>query len=278
MVATPGSIYSAKHTFSIWRIPNVLLEARGSYLGEPDVLVSRLNWTRTLLAMVIVVGMTVYYSGLSHLATVTHDKNGTPVVTVGNGTPEAHWFTSVLVTITIAAFTLPLISLIIVLFARSGARLRTLRQLCVPLIAALSFFGIVAIGPLLIEGAQWVTALAGSSILMKIASYLFSVFVGVLALAWIAKACYFAATGLFRADDGHPLLGPIAAPLIATLSALFMRISGVGNGLTGVPDDVGVVTEIGGPISILLVSLTTLLHLRRRYAGWPFRDGPVRHS
>jgi hypothetical protein len=107
---------------------------------------------------------------------------------------------------------------------------------------------------------------------------LFTTAVGFIILAWLIKALYLAATGLFRADDGHPLLGPIVALSGAWPSAIIMNSSPAGTGgLTGVPARVALVTGYGGAVTITALSLVTLFHLKRKYeSDWPFRNGPIR--
>lgn len=98
--------------------------------------------------------------------------------------------------------------------------------------------------------------------------------VALVLLVWLVKALYFAATGLFRADDGHPLLAPVVAPLVAISSALLM--ASTDDGLTGVPAVIGTVTEFGGPASIIVLAVVTALILRKRYQhDFPFRRGPI---
>jgi hypothetical protein len=47
--ASPGSILGKSGRLSIWRIPNVLLEPRGDFFGEPDEFIDRLNKIRSVV-------------------------------------------------------------------------------------------------------------------------------------------------------------------------------------------------------------------------------------
>jgi hypothetical protein len=44
--------------------------------------------------------------------------------------------------------------------------------------------------------------------LAAVAAFIVVDAIGVVLIVWLVKALYLAGTGLFRADDGHPLLAP----------------------------------------------------------------------
>jgi hypothetical protein len=274
----PGSLRGKSGHVSLLRIPNVLLEPRGSYLGERVDAVDRLNKARSVAGTVILIGMIVYYSGLSHLATTTVDGHGARVKTVTAASPEGHWIVGVVVSVTVALFLLPVASLALVLWAKPGFRRVTLYQLRWPVLAIAAFVGLFAAMTPTLAAVQYLTSTATRHLnfAAKAAGTVVSVAVALVLLVWLVKALYFAATGLFRADDGHPLLAPLLAPLVAVVSALMMTTAG-SDGLTGVPAAIGLVTEFGGPLSITVISVATFLILRKRYHhDFPFRRGPVR--
>lgn len=273
----PGSLRGKSGHFNLFRVPNFLLEPRGSYLGERVELIDRLNKVRTIVAVAIIVGMIVYYSGLSHLTTTTVDGHGAPVHTVTENSPEGHWLVGVIVSVVVAAFLLPVVSLALVLWARPGSRLATLYQLRWPAVSIAAFFGLLAAMTPILGAVQYLTSTTTRHLnfAAKAAGTVLSVCVALLLLVWLVKALYFAATGLFRADDGHPLLASLMAPLVALSTTLLMATSG-SDGLSGVPATVGLITEFGGPLSITILSVATWLILRKHYpAGFPFRRGPV---
>ena len=89
------------------------------------------------------------------------------------------------------------------------------------------------------------------------------------------KATYLAATGVFRAEDGHPLLPLIVAPIVAVTTALMMNTIG-SNGLVGVPGYAADALTWGGTITILIVSARSWQILKRQYPeAYPFRNGPL---
>jgi hypothetical protein len=262
---------------SIWRLPNYLLEPRGSYLGEHNELIDRLNKVRSVVGLIILAGVTVYYSGLSHLATETATRGGMNAPTVTAHSPEGNWFLSVLVTAVVAIFLVPAVSVFLVLWTRPKARKKALYQLRWPFISIAAWFGIFATAVPIVAGAKALTSSVtrNMDVLAKLAAGILYVFVAIVVFVWLIKALYLAGTGLFRADDGHPLLAPITAPLVAWVSAGLMATQG-SNGLIGVPATIGLITGFGGAISVTILSLITVYILKRQYKDkFPFRDGPL---
>jgi hypothetical protein len=261
---------------SIWRLPNYLLEPRGSYLGEHNELIDRLNKIRSIVGLIILAGVAVYYSGLSHLASETGTPGGTNVPTVTAHSPEGNWFLGVIVTVVVAIFLVPAVSIFLVLWTRPKARKKALYQLRWPFIGIAAWFGIFATAVPIVAGAKALTSSVtrNMDVLAKLAAGILYAFVAIVVFVWLIKALYLAGTGLFRADDGHPLLAPITAPLVAWVSAGLMASQG-GNGLVGVPATIGLITGFGGAISVTILSLITAYILKRQYKDkFPFRDGP----
>jgi hypothetical protein len=95
----------------------------------------------------------------------------------------------------------------------------------------------------------------------------------VLCVTWGVRSLHLIAGGLFRADDAHPLLGPVSAIPIAWATATIMYLARGDGGLTGVPDVVADLAAFGGAATITGLSVFTILRLRNLH--WPFRRGPV---
>jgi hypothetical protein len=271
-----GSLWGRIREFSIWRVPNYFIEPSAAYLGERVESIDRLNKARSWAGIAIIAGTTVYYAGLSHLATTEKDKNGAKVLTIGNNTPEGNWTLGLIVSVVTAIFVLPLVSLLLVAWTRRGARRAALVQLRWPYVAVAGWFAIFLAGTPFIALSQLVQNSAHHmNFAIKALSWLFALFVLIIELAWIVKAIYLSATGMFRAEDGHPLLPLIVAPIVAGTSALMMTTVG-GNGLVGVPGLVGRGLTWGGTITVFVVSIWSGAILKQRYPGdWPFRDGPL---
>jgi hypothetical protein len=273
----PRSVGAQIRRLSIWRLPNFLLEPRGSYLKEENETIDRLNKIRSVVGLIILAGVAVYYSGLSHLASETAEQGGATVPTVTAHSPEGNWFLGIIVTVVAAIFLIPAVSVFLVLWTHPKARKKALRQLRWPFISIAAWFAIFATAVPIVAGAKALTSSVtrNMDVLAKLVAGLLYVFVAIVVLVWLVKAIYLAGTGLFRADDGHPLLAPIAAPLIAWVSAGLMATQG-SNGLVGVPAAIGLLTGFGGAISVTILSLITVYILKRQYKDeFPFRNGPL---
>jgi hypothetical protein len=263
--------------FSIWRVPNYFIEPSGAFLGERVEAIDRLNKLRSWAGIAIIVGTAVYYAGLSHLGTITNGKDGVKNINIGNHNPEGSWFLGLVISVVTAMFILPLISLCLVWWTRRGARRAALIQLRWPYVAIAAWFGIFAVAsPFMALGAYLQKSARHMNFDIKAVAWALVVFVLIVELTWIVKAIYLAATGVFRAEDGHPLLPLIVAPIVAVMTALIMNTVG-GNGLVGVPGYIGAALAWGGTITITIVSLRSAQILKRRFpTDFPFRNGPLR--
>jgi hypothetical protein len=253
------------------------MEPSGAFLGERVEAIDRLGKVRSWAAIAVIAGTTVYYAGLSHLASVTKGKSGVPNVAVGNHTPEGSWFLGLMISVVIAIFMLPLISLCLVWWTRRGARRAALVQLRWPYLAIAAWFGVfAAASPFMALTAYLQRSARHMNFDIKAAVWVIVLFVLIVELAWLVKATYLAASGMFRAADGHPLLPLIVAPAAAGATALMMNTVG-SNGLVGVPGYVGALLAWGGTITIAIVSIRSAQVLKRQYPhDFPFRNGPLR--
>jgi hypothetical protein len=263
--------------FSIWRIPNYFIEPSGAFLGERVEAIDRLNKLRSWAGIAIIAGTVVYYAGLSHLGTITNGKDGVKNINIGNHNPEANWFLGLIISVVTAMFILPLISLCLVWWTKRGARRAALVQLRWPYIAIAGWFVIfAAASPFMALGDYLQNSARHMNLDIKALAWVLVVSVLIVELTWIVKAIYLAATGVFRAEDGHPLLPLIAAPIVAAMTVLMMNTVG-SNGLVGVPGLVGDALAWGGTITIMIVSFRSAQILKRRYPdAFPFRNGPFR--
>ena len=252
------------------------MEPSGAFLGERVEAIDRLNKVRSWAAIAIIVGTAVYYAGLGHLADVTKGKDVSNVA-VGNHTPEGSWFLGLMISVVVVIFMLPLISLSLVWWTRRGARRAALVQLRWPYLAIAAWFGVFAVAsPFMALTAYLQRSARHMNFDIKALVWVIVLFVLIVELAWLVKATYLAASGMFRAADGHPLLPLIVAPAAAAATALMMNTVG-SNGLVGVPGYVGVLLAWGGTITIAIVSLRSARILKRRYPDdFPFRNGPLR--
>jgi hypothetical protein len=182
--------------------------------------VDRLNEARSLAGTVILIGMIVCYSGLSHLATTTVDSHGARVRTVTAASPEGHWIVGVVVSVTVALFLLPLASLALVLWAEPGFRRATLYQLRWPVLAIAAFTGLFAAMTPTLAAVQYLTSTATRHLnfAAKAAGTVVSVAVALVLLVWLVKALYFAATGVVTEFGG-----PLSITVISVATFLILR-------------------------------------------------------
>jgi len=273
--AQPGSISGKKGGASIWRVPNFLLEPRGDYFHEPDEFIDRLNKFRSVAGGIIVLGMIVYYSGLSHTG---YTKKGGVLggANITNNTPEGTWFLGIIVTISVAILVIPIVSLVLVLLAERGYRLATLYQLRFIVIAAGAFAGLCAVIFPIAGGASYLEKSLTKHMnpLVGVAASLFVSVIGIILLVWFFKGLYLIATGLFRADDAHPLLAPIASIPIVWVASIMMYFNGGNGGLADVPETLGKIVAFGGAASVTVISVITLRRLKK-HPHWAFRQGPT---
>ncbi len=171
---------------------------------------------------------------------------------------------------------IPVVAVVLALAAERGYRLATLWQMRWVVVSFLSFFGLWAAIELIASEAYNVLAPHGGSgnPAALIGAALVALVVLVLCVTWGVRSLHLIAGGLFRADDAHPLLGPVSAVPIAGATATIMYLARGDGGLTGVPDVVADLAAFGGAATITVLSVFTVVRLRRN-PHWPFRRGPV---
>jgi hypothetical protein len=271
-----GSIRGRRGKVSIWRVPNFLLEARGYFLPQHDAEIERLARFRTLGAGLIVIGMIIHYGGLAHTGFTAAGTSTTASTVYNVNTPEGAWLVGIIITILAAICVVPVTAVALALTAERGYRLATLWQMRWVVVSFLSFFGLWAAIELIASEAYNVLAPHGSSgnPVALAGAGLAALAILVLCLTWGVRSLHLIAGGLFRADDAHPLLGPVSAIPIAWATAAIMYLARGDGGLTGVPDVVANLAAFGGAATITGLSVFTILRLRRN-PHWPFRRGPV---
>ena len=257
-------------------MPNFLLEARGYFLPQHDAEIERLARFRTLGAGLIVIGMIIHYGGLAHTGFTAAGASTTASTVYDVNTPEGAWLVGIIITILAAVCVVPVIAVVLAVTAERGYRLVTLWQMRWVAVSFFSFFGIWAAIELIASEAYNVLAPHGSSgnPVALIGAGLVALVILVLCVTWGVRSLHLIAGDLFRADDAHPLLGPVSAIPIAWATAAIMYLARGDGGLTGVPDVVADLAAFGGAATVSGLSVFTILRLRRN-PHWPFRRGPV---
>lgn len=271
----PGSINTKNGRLSIWRVPNYLFEPRGDYFHESDEFIDRLAKLRSIAGGAIVIGMIIYYSGLSHTG-YTRKGGLLGGANITTNTPEGGWLAGIIVTISAAILVIPVVALILVLAAERGYRRVTVYQLRWIIIAASGFAGLSAVILGVAAGVNYLEKSLTQHLnpVVGAVASLLAIPVAIILLVWFFKSLYLIATGLFRADDAHPLLAPVSGIPIVWIIAFIMYFEGGTGGLTGVPETLGKIVAFGGAVSVTIINTMTLIRLKK-HPHWAFRRGPV---
>jgi hypothetical protein len=257
---------TSNRDFSLWRVPNLLLETRDSFLGEPVAHVEALNRWRTWLGVLTIAGAAAVYPVLAKEQPdqITGPARNSNVFYYANY--FANWTAGMVAAVVMTAFYLILFSFILLLAVR--ARRATLRTLARSLAAMASFFGLFAAASLAQLAAPWVKHLGFAE---HVVAYLVQGAVFIIALVWIIKALYLAAMDVFRANDGHPMLGPLVSTAVVWTMAAIASAQG---GTEGVPRDVGLALAFGGPVTVTGLNVYACAMIWRKYHALLFRNGP----
>jgi outer membrane protein assembly factor BamB len=272
----------------LWHLPNRILETRGDFLGEEsDRFIDVLAWARSALGLLILAGIALSYPGFTK-------PMAELISTGGNVPPDAviaskfldTWLTQVLVGFLIALVFIVLFAVLMLVLTRSNSRLLMLRHLCQPLIAFALFAGLMGILVGVIDLENWLISSAyqtlsdsGSSAGTRAVAVveflvLAVVFVGSLPTLVVlyVKSIYLAAVDVFRADDAHPLLAPLATTVIAWSLASSTVIAGWP---TGVSHGLGWLIVFTGPLTVSIINAVACCRLWWKHHDLLFRSGPL---
>ncbi|MFC0434241.1 hypothetical protein [Kutzneria buriramensis] len=261
---------------ALWSLPNYLLEPRHYYLGgDEDKLIATANKWRTAIGVLTLAGIAVAYPAFTQSlpGQITGLPAGTGAYNFFNYL--ANWLTNTILAVVLSAFFIVFFSLVLTLTARSGARLATLWQLRWPVVAiglfVLWLLGLVGLTAVANPVADWVTS--QNSVLIGIAAGLVGLFAVLLVMTWLIKALYLAAVNVFRADDGHPLLGLWVST--AVVWTVFLINALTGGDPQGVPHDIGLLMAWLGPGTVTVINAAAWWRLSHTYGTVLFRDGPL---
>jgi WD40 repeat protein len=268
-----GSIKSKNGKYKwwlvLWRLPNFLFEARGSFLGgERDETINRLAKARAIAG----VGALIYiaYAFPGYVRGVQE-----VVQTTGNPWPGAGtilrfgnvWVTSIIYSLILSALWIILFAVLILSITRPRALPALLLHLCWPAATIALFagqsFAIFKLG-------MWADLRFGNS-------SNFAVAVGgivgyFIAAIWLFKSAFLATTDVFRADDAHPLLAPFVTTGVSWTLAYLALSSG---GQSGVPHSIRLLATLTGPVLVTGINVWACLRIRDEHDGnLLFLDGP----
>ncbi len=269
---TDGGIMKRFGRAAGWGLPRFLLKTRGAFLGETDEVVEGLGALRSILGMLTLTGAALWWPNLAR--DQPNQFQGKPghseAFHVGNFV--ANWFAGMLGAVVISAFYVIIFALILLLATRSGARGAVLRGLRWPLSAIASLAGFFALGGGVAAAAGQMRTWANAQNLpVRALVYIVMLVLLVTSVVWMLKALYFAAVDVFRAADGHPLLGPLVTTALVWTMALISLVEG---GAHGVPGTAGLCLVLGGPVTVTGLNVYACKRLRDRWGTVLFRNGP----
>jgi len=252
-----GSIKKKNGKFSLWRVPNFLMEARGYYLGERDSRFDFLAKARAFFGVVILVVVAYAYPGYTGPA-------GELIPTTGYVWPgirtllrfDSIWLTSIVYSLALLVIMIILFTLLIIITTRSSALPAALNQLCWSFVTIGLFAGlfvVFAVAGSLPQSGGWA---ALTALVLIVPAILF------------LKVIYLAATDVFRADDAHPLLAPVVTTGASWGLALTLGIP------SGVPHDLQLVMGYGGAVIVTAINVVTCVLMVVKYRNPLFPGGP----
>jgi WD40 repeat protein len=268
----PGSVRNKngeyKWWFVLWRLPNLLFEARGSFLGgEPDELISRLAFWRAIVGVGVLVYIAYAYPGYLGGAHEFFQTDG--IALPGLGTMlrfDTVWVTSIVYALILSAIWIALFALLILPITRPGARLGLLLHLCWPAATIMLCAGQFM---LIVQLYEWSFAHFSSN---PNATESLGILVSfVIIWTWLIRVVYLAATDVFRGDDAHPLLAPFVSTGVSWMLA-YVALSS--SGPSGVPHSFRWLTALAGPVTVTVLNAVACLRIRKEHGQLLFLDGP----
>jgi WD40 repeat protein len=272
----PGRLRRAsnKRRRPIWRLPNVILEPWGAFQSYDDERLERLDSIRTLVGVLLTIALLLRFGG--NPATVWHDflsnTDGCDSFCDTN-TFWGSWLTSVFVAIWVAVGVLLVLGIVIGLTCEVGYRWVTVRRLWRPVLSIIGGFLLLYLS---------IGVVVGVSLIVPQGPAYDPVMVAVLVLVGVyeVKVLHLAAKNLFRADDVHPLLAPLATvPIACAVAFVMFKLGGDGGEHISIPPKLHVLSYVlvyfGAAVSIAM-TVYTWYRLRDNNPWYAFRHGPAR--
>jgi WD40 repeat protein len=256
--------------FVFWQLPNVPFQAQGRFLdGERDECIGKLAWWRALIGVGILAFIANVYPGYLRGAPEAVQTSGRLWPGVGTLLRFAgSWEASITNSIILAAIWIALFALLILPIARLRALPDLALQLCWPL-GAMALF--TTFFSLLARADDWINVYYNTafnpSTLLSVGLLAAGIIVGI----WFFKTVYLVATDVYRADDGHPLLGPFVATGVSWTLA-YLALSG--GTPAGLPVVLRMLVVLGGPTGIAAISALACLRVWRHHGDLLFLNGP----
>ena len=271
----PGRLRSAsdKRRHPIWRLPNVILEPRGAFQPHEDEFLERLDWFRTVAGVLFTIALLLVFGGSP--ATVWHEflsnTDGCDSFCDTN-TFWGTWLTSVFVAIWVATGVLLVLGIVLGLTCEDRYRWMTVRRLWRPVLSIIGGFlllylstgVVVGIGQVVPQGPAYDDVMG--VVLVVVAVYM-------------VKILHLASKNLFRADDVHPLLAPLATvPITCAVAIVMFGLGGDGGEHIPIPPSLHVLVYVLAYFgAVVSTGMSVCTWYRMRANPWyAFRRGPAR--
>ena len=272
----PGRLRSAsnKRRHPIWRLPNVILEPQGAFQPHDDEVLKRLDWTRTVVGALFTIALLLRFGG--NPATVWHEflsnSDGCDSFCDTN-TFWGSWLTGVFVAIWVATGVLLALGIVLGLTCADGYRWVTVRRLWRPVLSIIGGFLLLYLSTGVVVGIGQVVPLGPSyDDVMGV--------VLVVVAVYMVKILHLAAKNLFRADDVHPLLAPLATvPITWAVAIVMFGLGGDGGEHIPIPHNLHVLTYVlayGSAVLDTATGVFTWRRMQRTNPWYAFRRGPAR--
>ena len=257
-----------------WQLPDTILKPRGAFKPDDDEVLGRLDSIRTVVGALFTIALLLRFGG--NLTAVWHqfltNSDGCDSF-CDTSTFWGSWLTSVFVAIWVTAGVLLVLGIVIGLTCEDGYRWLTVRRLWRPVVSIIGGFLLFYLSTGVVVGVSLIVPPGPAydpvmvAVLVPVAVY-------------EVKILHLAAKYLFRADDVHPLLAPLATVPIAWAVAIVMFSLG-GDGGVHIPISpslhvlADVLPWIGAGVSTAM-AIYTWYRLWDNNPWYPFRRGPAR--
>jgi hypothetical protein len=239
-----------------WSAACSLFGPRGGFLPPKDPVLDWFGIVRGTAGVLALLAVNIAYG--SHLGGVT----GLPLMPPSLADPLA---------VLSAPVVMVLLSAAALCCTSRGYRRRAARRLVYPVQASVLFVVVML-------ASRWILLLGsyqGSGITIALEPLAAMVVIWYLFFALCAAWC--CAAGVFRAADGHPLLGPAAAVVFSWLAAV--RVRDADALPADMPHLLYFTVVLGGPATVTVLSAFEVWLLRAEYPDeFPFREGPLSGS
>ena len=270
----PGRLRSAsgRRRHLIWRLPNVILEPRNVFQPYEDERLNRLDWCRTVTGVFITAALLFRFGG--NLTTAWHEflsnTDGCDSFCDTN-TFWGSWLTGVFVAIWIATGVLIVLGVVLGLTCADDYRWMTARRLWRPVLSIVGGFLLFYLSTGVVVGiSQGIPPGPAYDGVM--------VAVLVPVAAFEVKILHLAAKGLFRADDVHPLLAPLATvPIVWGVATVMFGLGGDGGEHIPIPPKLHVLVyalAYGSAAIDTMISGYTWFRMQSN-PWYAFRHGPA---